>query len=69
MVMAASVVRVSKMANIVPRVGIEPTSLAFRVSVLPLPLWWCGYVTTIPTPTCLWQLLASEVNADYNKCN
>ena len=30
------VVGVTKMGNIVPRVGIEPTSLAFRVSVLPL---------------------------------
>ena len=30
------VVGVMKMGNIVPTVGIEPTSLAFRVSVLPL---------------------------------
>ena len=30
------VVRVTKMGNIVSRVGIEPTSLVFQASVLPL---------------------------------
>ena len=36
MVMATSVVGVIKMGNTVPWAGIEPTSLAFRASVLPL---------------------------------
>ena len=30
------VMGVTKMGNIVPKVGLEPTSLAFRASVLPL---------------------------------
>ena len=30
------IVGVTKMGNIVPRVGLEPTSLPFRASVLPL---------------------------------
>ena len=34
--LGTSVVDVMKMGNIVPRVGIEPTSLAFWVSLLPL---------------------------------
>ena len=32
----ATVVGVMKMGNTVPRVGLEPTSLAFQASVLPL---------------------------------
>ena len=36
MVMATSVAGVTKMGNSVTRVGIEPTSLAFRASALPL---------------------------------
>ena len=52
---------VMKIWNIVPRAGLEPTSLVFQVSVLQLH----PDVTAIPTPTCLMQLLASEVNADY----
>ena len=36
MVTTASAVGVMKMGKIVARVGIEPTSLAFRASVLPL---------------------------------
>ena len=43
------IVGVTKMGNIVPRVGIEHTSQAFRVSVVHLSM----------------QLLASEVTADY----
>ena len=35
MVMATSVMRMMKMGNIVPRAGIEPTSLAFQGSALP----------------------------------
>ena len=34
--MATSVIGVMKMVNIVPRVGIEPTSMEFRARVLPL---------------------------------
>ena len=51
--METSIMGVMKMGNIVHRAGIEPTSLAFRASVL--PLHHVGYpdVTTIPTPTCL----------------
>ena len=36
MVTATSVVGVMKMGNTVPRAGLEPTSLAFRASVLHL---------------------------------
>ena len=36
LVMDTSIVGVMKMGNIVPRAGIEPISLAFSVSVLPL---------------------------------
>ena len=42
------VVGVMKMGNIVPREGIEPTSLAFRASVLTITthrLPWCHYYT------------------------
>ena len=56
---------VMKMGNIVPRVGIEPTSLAFRTSVLTVTtcrLQRChhythGYLSK--------ELFASEVSADY----
>ena len=36
MITVTSVMGVLKMGNIVPRVGMEPISLAFRASVLPL---------------------------------
>ena len=49
-----NVVGVMKMGNIVPRAGLEPTSLAFWVSVLPLDF---PDVTTILTPTCLCSYL------------
>ena len=53
MVTATSVVGGTTMGNIVHRAGFEPTSLAFRASVL--PLYYVGFtdVTTIPTPACL----------------
>ena len=51
--MATSVMGVTTMGNTVPRVGFEPTSLAFRASVLPLHHIGFPDVTTIPTPTCL----------------
>ena len=41
------------MGNIVPRVGIEPTSLAFRTSVLNITSPRLPDVTTLPMPTCL----------------
>ena len=44
---------VMEMGNIVLRVGIELTSLAFQASVLTItPPRLCD-VTTLPTPTCL----------------
>ena len=42
-----------KMGNIVSRAKLEPTSLVFRASVLPLHHISFPNVTTIPTPTCL----------------
>ena len=52
--MATSVVSVIKIGNIVPRVGIEPTSLTFRASALPLRhVGSPPDVTAIPIPTCL----------------
>ena len=42
-----------KMGNIVPRVGLEPASLAFRASVLPLHHVGFPDGSTIPLPTCL----------------
>ena len=62
--MATSAVGVMKMGNIVPRVGIEPTPLAFPdrcATVTPCRL---PDITIIPLPSCL-QILASEVSADY----
>ena len=50
-----------EMENIVPRAGLEPTSLTFRASVL-LLVPWCHHYTHIHLSM---QLLASEVNADY----
>ena len=50
MVTATNVMGEMKMGNIVPRVGIKPTSLAFRASVLTLHH---TDITTIPTPTGL----------------
>ena len=42
-----------KMGNIVPRVGIKPTSLALWASVLTITPSRSHDVTTVPTPTCL----------------
>ena len=50
MVTATSVVGVMKMGNTVPRVGLEPTSLAFWASVLLLKHVGVPDVTTSPTP-------------------
>ena len=47
------IVRVMKMRNIVPRAGIEPTTLAFRARVLTIIPPRLFDVTTIPTSTCL----------------
>ena len=53
----ALVMGVMKMGNIVPLVGLEPTPLAFRASVLPITSPRLPDVTIIPTPTCLCSLL------------
>ena len=61
----APVVGVMKMGNIVPRAGIEPTSLAFQVSVLiiiPRRLPCCNHYTH--AYLSMW-CVASEVNAVY----
>ena len=42
-----------KMGNVVPRTGLESTSLAFRASVLPLHHGCFPGVTTISTASCL----------------
>ena len=57
------------MGNIVPRVSIEPTSLAFQASVLPLHHIGFPDVITIPHAYLSTQLLASEVSADYYTIN
>ena len=51
---------VIKMRNIVPRAGIEPTSLPFWASVLPLHHVGCHHYTHASM-----QLLASDISADY----
>ena len=64
LVMATSVVCVMKMGNIVPRVELEPTPLAFWVSVL--QLHHIGSMMSPPYHAYLsMQLLASEDSADY----
>ena len=47
-----------KMENIVPRAGMEPTSLAFQASVQPITPRRLPDITTIPTPTCLCDSLS-----------
>ena len=47
------VVGVIKMGNIIPRAGLEPTSLAFQASVLPYSPCRLPDVNTMPIPTCL----------------
>ena len=49
----AAAVGEMKMRNIVSRVGIEPTPLAFWASMLPLHYIGFPDVTTMPTPTFL----------------
>ena len=43
--------------HIVPRAGIEPTTLAFQASMLTITPPRFPDVTTVPTPTCLCSLL------------
>ena len=62
------VMGVMKMGITVPREGLEPTSLAFRASVLPLPHVCFPDVIT-PHAYLSIQLLASEVSADYYTTN
>ena len=54
MVTATSVMAEMKTGNIGPRMGIEPTSLAFWASVIPSHhVGSLMSLITIPTPTCL----------------
>ena len=64
MYICVCVMGVMKMGNTVPRVGLEPTSLAFWASVLSLHHVSFPDVTRISTPMSI-QLLSSEVSADY----
>ena len=59
---------VMKMGNIVPRAGIELTPLALLASVLPITPPRLPDVTNVPTPTCLWQLLADWYNSNNQYC-
>ena len=52
---------VMKMGNIVPRVGIEPTSFAFRDSVLTITPSRVPDVNIRPTPTCLCDFLRKKL--------
>ena len=44
---------VTNMVNIVPKAGLEPTSVVFQASVLPLHHVCSLSVTAKPMPTCL----------------
>ena len=60
---------VMKMGNTMPRAGIDPTSMTFRDSVLPLHNIGFPDVTTIRILTCLCSSLpqtGSEVSADHH---
>ena len=61
MVTAASVMGVIKIGNIVPRAGMEPTSLASLASVLTITPLRLPDVTTLPKPTCLCGSLPDTV--------
>ena len=56
---------VMKVENLVPRVGIEPTLLAFQASVLTITPPRLFYVTLLPIPTTLCSSFDCEVSADY----
>ena len=62
-------VGVMKMGNMVPRAGIEPTSLAFWASVLTISPSRFPGVNMPPTPTCLCVFLAWEVSPDTRYYN
>ena len=47
LVISTNVVGVTKMANTMPRMGLEPTSLAYRASVLPL-----HHIGSLMLPLC-----------------
>ena len=53
MIMATSVMGVMKMENIVPRVGLKPTSLAFWASVLSFQTCRLPDLTTMHMSSCL----------------
>ena len=56
---------VTKIGNIVSRMGLVPTSLAFRGSVLPLHHIGSLISPLYPHPPVCVHLLASQVNAGY----
>ena len=58
------VVGVTKMGTTMPRTGIEPTSLPFRASVVPLHNEGSLLSPLYPAHLCV-RLLASEVSASY----
>ena len=56
-VLYSNVVCVIEMERTVPRVGLKPTFLAFRASVLPLHhVGFPDVTSTLPTLTCLCSL-------------
>ena len=61
-VTATSIMIEMKIGTIAPRVGTEPTSLAFWASVLTITPPRLLVVITLSRPTCIW--LAWEVSAD-----
>ena len=63
--MATSLIGVMKMGNIVPRAGLEPTSLAFWASVLPLHHLGPLMSPLYPHAHLSMWFFASEVSADY----
>ena len=52
---------VMTMGNIQPRVGTEPTSLAFHTNVLTITPPKLPDVTILPTPTCVWGSLLEKL--------
>ena len=66
MTMVLSVMGVTKMCNTVHRVGLELTSLVFWASMLPFPHVGSPDITTIPTPTCLYNSFCTQSHAHRN---
>ena len=60
MVTATSVEGGMKMGNIAPRARFEPTSLAFRASVLAITLSKVPDVTTVAIATCVYSFFSER---------